>query len=143
MEKLNYTLKPGDEIVLPKSNFLIINHHALYVGFDKKGIEWIIENNANSGVRLIPAPQFFCSYPFIKIINIFKGTPLEKQKLLKKALASVGKSYDMFFYNCEHFTSEILTGRPISKQIENLKEGLQFAAGVTLVLGFFNLLFND
>lgn len=143
MIKQNFNLKPGDEIVLPKSMLQIVNHHAMYMGFDQKGIEWIIENNAESGVRLIQASQFFCNYPFIKTVNRFKGTILEREKLLRNALASVGKSYDVFFYNCEHFTSEILTGRPFSKQIENIKEGIQVAAGITLVIGFFNLLINE
>ena len=143
MYNSNFNLKPGDEIVLPKSNFQIINHHALYAGFDEKGVEWIIENNASSGVRLIQATQFFLNYPFIKTINRFKGSVVEREKLLRKALASVSKSYDVFFYNCEHFTSDMLTGRPASKQIENLKEGLQFAAGFTLFVGLLSILFND
>lgn len=143
MLKPNYNLKPGDEILLPKSNFQIVNHHALYMGFDEQGTEWIIENNASSGVRLIQASQFFCSYPFIKTINKFNGTSAEREKVLRKSLSSVGKSYDVFFYNCEHFTTEMLTGRPFSKQIEDIKGGLQVAAGITLILGFLNLLFND
>lgn len=42
MGKENYVkklgLKPGDEIVVPKSNWNLIQHHAIYIGYDYHGI---------------------------------------------------------------------------------------------------------
>lgn len=46
-----YNLKPCDEIIVPKSGFNIIQHHALYLGFDDNETDWIIENVYGIGVR--------------------------------------------------------------------------------------------
>jgi len=105
--------------------------------------DWVIENNVYSGVRLIPASQFFQNYPKIKTVNVFKGNAFQREQLLRKVLASVGKPYDLFLYNCEHYTSDMLTGLPSSKQVDNFKEGFQLVAGIAAVIVFLNLFLNE
>lgn len=121
-----YNLKPGDEIIIAKQGFEIINHHLLYVGFNNKNTDWFIENTPSKGVQLISAEQLFSDKVLIKKINPFTGSEYVKRQMLRKALRSVGQSYDLFNFNCEHFTTGLRTGNQRSKQLENW--GLGFLA---------------
>lgn len=137
MGKENYVkkldLKPGDEIVVPKSNWNFIQHHAIYIGYDRLGTHWIIDNNVNEGVRLITVDTFFSQVIQINAINRFKGTNDERKALVKKALASIGQPYSLIDFNCQHFTSEILTGKRESYQVQNIAA----VAIITLFIGLF------
>jgi len=113
-------LTPGDEIVVPKSNWNLIQHHAIYIGFDYHGRHWIIDNNVTEGVRLIQVDTFFSQATKINAINRFQGTNTERKALVKKALASLGHPYSLIDFNCQHFTSELLTGRRQSYQVQNI-----------------------
>lgn len=113
-----YNLAPGDEIIVPKSNFNIIQHHALYLGFDENKTDWIIHNTAGFGVSLITADEFFKICPHINEIRRFIGTNQERKLLVQRALMKIGKPYDFISYNCEHFISDVKTGKPVSKQVE-------------------------
>jgi len=124
----HYNLKPGDEIIVPKSGFNIIQHHALYLGYDEDGTDWIIENIISIGVRLIAADDFFHINPKINEIRRFVGTNAQRRQLVEKALREVGAPYNLIVYNCQHFTSEMKTGKAQSKQVENV-----------IVTGFFFL----
>ena len=115
----HYDLTPGDEILVPKSNFNIIQHHALYLGFDENRTDWIIHNTAGVGVSLITADEFFSLCPHITEIRRFSGTNQERKQLVQRALTKIGKPYNLIDYNCQHFTSEVKTGKAVSKQVEN------------------------
>lgn len=128
-----HNLKPGDEIIVPKSNFNIIQHHALYLGYDEYGTHWMIHNNAGIGVSLITVNDFFKQCHQINQIIRFKGTNYERRQLIEKSLKRIGKPYNLIVYNCEHFTSEIKTGKSTSKQVELLFSGI-FAAIILGVL---------
>lgn len=52
-------LEPGDRIVVPKSLFGIIQHHALYLGYDSLGQHLICENIIGVGVKLTRVDVFF------------------------------------------------------------------------------------
>lgn len=129
----SFQLKPGDELVVPKSNWDIIQHHALYIGYDHQGKHWIIHNNIHTGVSLIQIHDFFSQvYKVNKVIR-FIGTNEERRSLVQRALKRVGKPYGLINYNCEHFTSEVKTGIASSQQVN---AGLAFA-GVILFVSFF------
>lgn len=116
----NHSLKPGDEIIVPKSIFNIIQHHAVYIGYDDKGKDWIIENIIHVGVRLISADEFFEGVSQINKIMPFTGTNEQRKILVQKALRSIGRAYDLINFNCEHFTTHLRTGIPESKQVKNV-----------------------
>lgn len=115
-----YNILPGDEIIVPKSGWNIIQHHALYLGYDCQGTDWMIENNVDEGVRLITADAFFNQAVQINAINRYKGSNVQRKALVQKALASVGQPYSLIDYNCQHFTSELLTGKRVSYQVQNI-----------------------
>jgi hypothetical protein len=131
-----YNLAPGDEIIVPKSDFNIIQHHALYLGFDENGTDWIIHNTAGLGVSLITAEEFFRICPHINEVRKFYGSNGERKLLVQRALSKIGKPYDFINYNCQHFTSEAKTGIPESKQVKNAITGI----AIVMVLG---VLFSD
>jgi uncharacterized protein YycO len=119
----HYNLKPVDEIIVPKSGLNIVQHHALYLGFDEQGTDWIIENAYGAGVRLVTADNFFNLNPHINEIRRFTGTNQERRQLVERALQKVGQPYNLIDYNCQHFTSEIKTGTKRSRQVENAVVG--------------------
>lgn len=119
-----YNILPGDEIVVPKSNWNLVQHHAIYLGYDYNGIDWMIENNVNAGVRLITANDFFGQVTQINAINPFKGTNAQRKALVQKALTSVGQPYSLINFNCQHFTSELLTGKRESYQVQYVATAL-------------------
>ena len=132
----HYNLKPGDEIIVPKSGFNIVQHHALYLGYDEQNIDWIIENAIGIGVRLIMANDFFRNNPKVNEIRKFHGTNQQRRQLVERALKKVGAPYDLINYNCQHFTSDVKTGKPVSKQVEGA------VIGLVLIL-FFGALLSD
>lgn len=119
-----YNILPGDEIVVPKSNWNLVQHHAIYLGYDYNGIDWMIENNVNAGVGLITANDFFGQVTQINAINPFKGTNAQRKALVQNALASVGQPYSLINFNCQHFTSELLTGKRESYQVQYVATAL-------------------
>lgn len=129
-----HNIKPGDEIIVPKSGWNLAQHHAVYLGADSKGTDWIIENNVSDGVRLVTAEKFFSFTHQINNINRFRGSNTERKALVQRALLTVGKPYNLINYNCQHFTSELLTGEPKSYQVNNTVVALiaTFLIGIAL-----------
>jgi Permuted papain-like amidase enzyme, YaeF/YiiX, C92 family len=126
-----YDLRPGDEIIVPKSPLNMIQHHAIYIGRDQGSADWIVENKLGEGVRTTTAAEFFDGVNQINQINRFQGSDYERALLIERALNSVGKAYNLIQFNCEHLTSELRTGLSVSKQV-----GI-FALGIVglLVIG--------
>ncbi|WP_191907056.1 lecithin retinol acyltransferase family protein [Adhaeribacter soli] len=110
-------LKPGDTIVTPKSEFNLVQHHALYIGSDDYGSHYITENIIGKGVSLTRLSSFFANRPKVTRINRLKATAYQRRRVVEMALSKVGKPYDLINYNCEHFVTEVTTNRPISKQV--------------------------
>lgn len=129
-----WNLKPGDEVVLPKSNFNIVQHHAVYIGADYSGSHWMVENKIGQGVVLTHVDLFFRTNPSLTRINKFHGSGYERKVLVQKALKSVGKPYNLINYNCEHFSNDLRNGMPRSRQVESIGLGLIAAVIVGAIL---------
>jgi uncharacterized protein YycO len=126
-----FKLKPGDELVVPKSNWDIIQHHALYIGYDHLGIHWIIHNVVGVGVTLITVDDFFTQVDKITQVIRFTDSNSERKVLVQKALTRIGKPYNLINYNCEHFINEVKTGVASSPQV---KAGLAFGGVLLLAI---------
>jgi len=100
-------LEPGDRIVVPKSLFGIIQHHALYLGYNSQGQHLICENMIGVGVRLIRVEDFFKHVIHVTRIEKFKGNNFERKQLVEKALSKLGKPYSLINYNCESFCNDV------------------------------------
>ena len=115
----NLNLRSGDRIVVPKSTYNLVMHHAVYLGQDLNGIHYVAENVYGHGTMLTEVSKFFRRYSKINRIERFNGNSFQKQQLIKRALSRLGLPYDLFKYNCEHFANEIINSRPHSKQVGN------------------------
>jgi uncharacterized protein YycO len=112
-------LEPGDQIVEFITPLGITKHFAMYAGWDENGVEWIIENQKFAGVRLVEAGQHFQSILRIDRIEKFEGNNAQRRQVVQNALAKLGKPYNLFNYNCEHFITESTTGMAQSNQVKN------------------------
>lgn len=111
-----YGLQPADRIKEPIFQTGLSKHHSIYLGMDQYGQEWISENHKFHGVRLVKANDFFKvnnEYSFVP----FEGKYPERIAAVKRALAVLGKPYDLIEYNCEHYASFVQTGKAESKQV--------------------------
>lgn len=136
-------LLPADRLVVPKSNFRIIEHHAIYLGQDHRGVDLIAENKIGIGVRILSADDFFKDVIEITRIEKFPGNNAERKKAIQHALLKEGLPYNLINYNCQHFANEIQHRNIRSEQVDAFADGLRMAAVFTLLLGLFNYLLND
>lgn len=111
-----YGLQPADRIKEPIFQTGLSKHHSIYLGMDTYGQEWISENHWQHGVRLVKAADYFKDGSSYTIVP-FEGTYQERISAVKRALAVLGKPYDLIQYNCEHYASYVQTGKAESKQV--------------------------
>jgi Lecithin retinol acyltransferase len=111
----NFHFLPGDRVVVPKSWFGIVQHHAIY---DGKG--HFYENKAGFGVVRTPYQDFFRDVESVTEIRRFQGDRFQLQTALARAENLVGKRYHLKDFNCEHFADFVQYGRARSKQVETV-----------------------
>lgn len=130
-----YGLQPADRIKEPIFQTGLSKHHSIYLGMDQYGQEWISENHWQHGVRLVKANEYFKEGNRYTVVP-FEGTYQERISAVKRALAVLGRSYNLIFYNCESYANYVQTGKPESKQVLN---ALLFA----LLILFFGATVNN
>lgn len=130
-------LKPADRIVVPKSEFRLIEHHAIYLGRNHLGQELIIENKIGKGVQIITAEEFFNDVLEITRIEPFIGTEYERSLALKRAKSKLGRPYNLTTFNCQHFANYVQHYKAKSEQVETA------GAFVAVCLVFFGLMVLD
>jgi hypothetical protein len=112
------TLQAGDRIVVPKSYLRMVQHHAIYLGFEN-GHHWLIENKEIVGVRVVNAATFFAGVNEITRINHFiPKDGYSRNHLINYALSKKGMRYHLTNYNCEHFANEVQHRVVKSKQAD-------------------------
>lgn len=127
------TLKIGDRLVVPKSTLNLVQHHAIYLGF-QNGRFWIIENKDGIGVRVVDSDVFFADVNIITRVERFiSRSGYSRNDLAIYALSKKGKSYSLLHYNCETFCNDIQHHVPKSDQAET---GLAISAfaGIAILL---------
>lgn len=125
-----FNLRPADRIVVPKSNLRLIQHHAIYLGRNEQGVDVIAENKIGIGVRLVSADEFFKDVSTITRIERFIGSEYDRKRAIERAISLVGYDYDLFDFNCEHYSSLVQHNEKKSNQ-----------AQTATVMGVFTLLF--
>lgn len=129
---INYlNLRPGDRVIVPKSVANIVMHHGIYAGYDQNGQHWFLENHHSSGVRYISAENFFQNIPLTKLrVQYFSGNAQERQQAINFGKSLLGRPYDLFSYNCEHYSNDVQFRTPKSPQVN---AGLTFVGILALV----------
>lgn len=121
MNKVFYLdhLKPGDRIVVPKSNLRLIQHHAIYIGKDHLGQRLYIENAIGQGVQLITESYLFRDGYNLTRIEPFTGNEYQRRRAVEIALKMIGHKYDLINFNCEHYANSVQYNNRYSKQVGN------------------------
>lgn len=123
-------LHAGDRLESPKKEAKFIVHYAIYVGI-VNGLQQVVENQINHGVRLVTLEQFIREHPYFTVTT-YHGSDEERQRIVIEALNKLGEPYKLLGYNCETFVNDIQYGTPVSHQVK--KWGI--ATG-TLIGSFF------
>jgi hypothetical protein len=103
----HFNLEPGDRIVIPKSLLGLVQHHALYLGYDEFGHHLICENVIGVGVKLTRVENFFHDVKSVTRIEKYQGNNFERKRIVQKALTRLGKPYSLINYNCESFCNDV------------------------------------
>lgn len=114
---LSLGLEPVDRIIVPKSDFDLIQHFAIYLGSDVYGNHYISENVIGKGVVLTRVNDFFSSNPKITRIEKFEGTAKQRRVIVDRALTKICAPYSLISYNCEHYVNDLCTGELLSRQM--------------------------
>jgi hypothetical protein len=111
-----FNLKAADRIVVPKSSLGVVQHHAIYLGKDKYGTDWIAENKIGKGVQIVNASDLFSDVIEITRVEPFNGNKQQRKEAVKNALALKGTNYNLLQFNCEHYANVIQHKVSISHQ---------------------------
>jgi uncharacterized protein YycO len=114
---LNNNIQPADRIVIPKSEFQLVQHHAVYLGQNYSGQDLIAENKYGIGVRLITAEDFFSGVNKVTRIERFSGSNGERKNAVQRALDKLGQPYHLINFNCESFANHVQHAYSTSKQV--------------------------
>lgn len=138
-------LLPADVIILRKKMFGMVNHFAVFLGFDRFK-QPLFAANYTAGTKLIPYNELMSFMQTLEPQSIqkFQGTERDRQAAIKRALSKLGeKDYDYLENNCEHYATFVQNGEPRSPQAENAKEFGNVALGVLVFTALFSLLSDD
>lgn len=102
-----FNLEPGDRIIVPKSLFGLVQHHALYLGYNEYGEHLICENVIGVGVKLTRVEDFFSDVESVTRVEKFHGNNFERRQIVQKGLTRLGKPYSLINYNCESFCNDV------------------------------------
>lgn len=102
-----YTIKPGTVIATVKGGFW---HVGVY-----SNIGTVISNSRCSGGVIEESLNAFCNGKQIKILGY--PSQLPPFEVIYRARQLIGKKYNVFNYNCEHFVREVHGLKPESPQL--------------------------
>ncbi|HQK98762.1 MAG TPA: hypothetical protein PLH61_12140 [Bacteroidia bacterium] len=131
-----WNLQPADRIVVPKSNLKMVQHHAIYLGRDRFGTEWIAENKIGRGVQIVTAADFFSDVMEVTRIEPFRGNQYQRNDAVRFAQSLQGRRYNLVEFNCEHYANVVQHKVEVSDQAK-VGIGLGFL-GLFLGLLFIN-----
>lgn len=131
---MQFNLQPGDRVVVPKSGWQLVQHHALYLGYDDFGNHYMCENVIGVGVKLTNVADFFQGVSKVTRVERYTGNNSDRKSVVQNALSRLGLPYSLINYNCESFVNDVLYRRPKSAQVGNAVGllGLAILIGVVL-----------
>ncbi len=117
-------LKPADAIVLRKKFMGMVDHFAIFLGYDKRN-QPIFVANYTKGVKQISESELNGFLEKLNPTHIERFEGNDKMRLLavKRAVSRIGeRAYDYFSNNCESFKNYVQKGVSYSKQAENFNK---------------------
>jgi hypothetical protein len=119
-------LLPADVIVLRKKLFGMVDHFAVFLGYDYKQ-QPVIVANYTAGTKRISQNELnlFMESLNPERVERFTGNNLQRQKAVQRGLSKIGENnYNYFDNNCEHYASFVQKGVAMSKQADAFKDNM-------------------
>ena len=139
-------LMPADVIVLRKKFFGMVDHFAVFLGWDRNNINSpVFAANYTAGTKFVQSRELeqFLLELNPERIEKFQGNQTQRNLAVKRALSKIGeKNYDYFSNNCEHYKSFVQTGVSESKQVKDLGNAVTAAFGIAIVAGLLKEIFD-
>lgn len=120
-----FSFKPGNVLAVDMGPYLHVG-----VAGDRllNGEQTVIENSKQTGrVQEVPLSAFAAGR---RVADRKSPGRLAVHEVLERARSKLGTTYDLFVWNCEHFTSWAHGQRPHSPQIEAVKKTASAGAGL-------------
>lgn len=135
------SLRPADVVVLRKKFFGMVDHFAVFLGWNAarkpvfaanytQGTNYISDSELNNFLQTLEPER----------IERFAGNNFQRQQAIERAKLKIGeRNYSYINNNCEHYKNFVQTGKPHSEQVENFGNGI---AAVTL-FALFGVLLSE
>lgn len=123
-------LKMGSVVSVPKA---FIKHMGIVTGNYLQGQQTVISNTPKYGKVVEHTLEDFCDGKGLSLVS----TPTNfvvGYKAVQKAYGLLGRSYNLFSYNCEHLISEAFSLKPQSPQLAGWSTVFLLGTGVFLTL---------
>ncbi len=125
-------LQPADVIVLKKRLFGMLDHYAVFLGYD----EWynpVFVANYTSGTKRISNTEMMS---FLRVlgptrIQRFEGSIRQRNLAVERGISKLGeRNYNFLENNCEHYANFVQYGRSHSSQASAFKESVSTAVPI-------------
>jgi len=129
------SLQQADVIVLRKKFFGMVDHFAVFLGYDRYSGIPLFAANYTKGTQFISQQELasLLSQLVPERIERFTGNDEQRQQAVQRALSRIGANdYNYFTNNCEHYKNFVQTGMPHSEQAKNFGNGIAVGALVLL-----------
>ena len=116
---LSIGLRQADGVVVKDRNSPLLDHYAVFLGWDDNGFPVFIANYPNGGVRVVPHEETikFLNSMYLARPRCFQGNDYEREQAVNRAISCIGKKgYDLAFTNCEHFINYVQKSSAYSQQ---------------------------
>jgi hypothetical protein len=117
-------LKQADAMVLRKKFMGMVDHFAIFLGYDTYGDPFVVANYKD-GVKRVESHDLENFIQTLEPTRIerFIGSEYERQEAVRRAISRIGeKAYDYFSNNCESFKNWVQKGINYSLQAENFNK---------------------
>ncbi|OQP60426.1 hypothetical protein A3860_34175 [Niastella vici] len=134
---LQNDLQQADVIVLKKKFFGMLDHFAVFLGYNYHTGVPLFAANYTKGTQFINQEELasFLTQLIPERIERFNGNNMQRQQAIERAISRIGANdYNYFSNNCEHYKNFVQSGTPHSEQSKNFENGIAFGA-VILLLG--------
>lgn len=127
-------LRKGDVIKRPGP--LGTDHIGLFAGSDSTGRGWVLHNAKDDRVRR-ELLETFAAGETVSVVRRAANT-LEGEVIIARGQSLLGQKFDLINFNCEHFVTVAISGRPISPQLRGVAFGIALLAGLGLLAKSFS-----
>ncbi|MBL7766520.1 MAG: lecithin retinol acyltransferase family protein [Chitinophagaceae bacterium] len=137
-------LKPADVIVLKKTLFGMLDHYAIFLGYDEFGHPFFVANYTKGINRIsyVELKSFLQIMEPQRIVR-FNGTNSQRNAAVQRAISRLGeRNYNYFENNCEHYANYVQHGVHYSSQSDAFKDSIKTVVPLALGVAFLAAIFG-